>query len=216
MWAVVQNDVVVEVIRTPKDVIIDGVQHPKEIFRLWTQAELEAIGVYPVVAAPLPDNRYYTVGASTFNYDPVLKVVNEELVVYERDLVALQNSLLNEVKRKREQVAAGGLIYNTIPVPTDPITVSKMNLIANAISLGNPFPAKLILADMENTPRNLTQTQLNNVVKALATHFVDTDNAADDHENAIAALTTVAEAQAYDITTGWPANPVISDPAPVV
>lgn len=212
MWAVVKNDVVVEVIRTPKDVVIDSVQHSKEIFRLWSQAELEAIGVFPVVAAPLPDNRYYTVGDSTFTYDPVLKVVNEELVVYERDLEALKNKLLNEIARKRVTVANGGFMFNAIPVPTDPTTVTKMNLIANGISLGNPFPAKLILADMENVPRNITQTSLNNVVKAMATHFINTDNAADDHEIAIAALTTVAAAQAYDITTGWPANPDLSEP----
>jgi len=35
-------------IATPKDVTIEDVQYPKEIFRKWSIAELNAIGIYPM------------------------------------------------------------------------------------------------------------------------------------------------------------------------
>ncbi len=34
-------------IRTPRGITKDGVQHPRNIFRLWSKEELAAIGIKP-------------------------------------------------------------------------------------------------------------------------------------------------------------------------
>jgi len=53
------------VIRTPRAITVDGVQHPSAIFRNWSSEELEAIGVYSVEMVT-PDMRYVNTGAEIF------------------------------------------------------------------------------------------------------------------------------------------------------
>ena len=49
MWAIIKDNKVVEVIDSPKPVVIDEIQHPKEIFTLWTDEDRLAVGVVPYV-----------------------------------------------------------------------------------------------------------------------------------------------------------------------
>ena len=46
MWALLNSDedTIVEIINNPKPMTIDGIQHPRGIFNLWTVAERKAIG----------------------------------------------------------------------------------------------------------------------------------------------------------------------------
>ena len=48
MWALVKNNSVVEIFKQPKATTIDTIQYPKNIFTLWSDSELEAIGIYKV------------------------------------------------------------------------------------------------------------------------------------------------------------------------
>tara|TARA_R100001198_G_scaffold82126_1_gene55211 strand:+ start:288 stop:917 length:630 start_codon:yes stop_codon:yes gene_type:complete len=52
-------------IRTPRALTVDGVQHPSNIFRAWSEEELEAIGIYSLEIIT-PDYRYYNTGAENF------------------------------------------------------------------------------------------------------------------------------------------------------
>ena len=53
-------------IKTPRGVTIDGVQHPRNIFTHWTKAELAAIGIKPASITAV-DTRYKNTGALTWN-----------------------------------------------------------------------------------------------------------------------------------------------------
>ena len=53
-------------IKTPRGVTIDGVQHPRNIFTLWSKAELAAIGIKPASITAV-DTRYNNTGALTWN-----------------------------------------------------------------------------------------------------------------------------------------------------
>ena len=53
-------------IKTPRGVTIDGVQHPRNIFTQWTKAELAAIGIKPASITAV-DTRYKTTGALTWD-----------------------------------------------------------------------------------------------------------------------------------------------------
>ena len=53
------------VIKTPRALTVNGVQHPANIFRVWSEEELEAIGIY-VLEMVIPDFRYYDTGAENF------------------------------------------------------------------------------------------------------------------------------------------------------
>ena len=51
------------VINTPRALTVNGVQHPANIFRVWSEEELEAIGIYSLEIVT-PDSRYYNTGAN--------------------------------------------------------------------------------------------------------------------------------------------------------
>ena len=53
-------------IKTPRGVTIDGVQHPRNIFTLWSKAELAAIGIKPASITPV-ELRYNNTGALTWD-----------------------------------------------------------------------------------------------------------------------------------------------------
>ena len=53
-------------IKTPRGVTIDGVQHPRNIFTQWTKAELAAIGIKPASITAV-DSRYKNTGEITWD-----------------------------------------------------------------------------------------------------------------------------------------------------
>jgi hypothetical protein len=63
MWALLNSDedTIVEIINNPKSMTIDGIQHPRGIFNLWTVAERKAVGLVPVTTTGSHlDPTYYT------------------------------------------------------------------------------------------------------------------------------------------------------------
>ena len=53
-------------IRTPRGLTIDGIQHPRNIFRLWSKDELAAIGIKPASITSV-DSRYNNTGELTWD-----------------------------------------------------------------------------------------------------------------------------------------------------
>ena len=83
------------VIRTPKEITVNGLHHPRQIFRKWSKAELAAIGITPA-RVEVPDHRYYNTGAET------LTLVDGETVISyattDRDVDQLKTSMKAKVK----------------------------------------------------------------------------------------------------------------------
>ena len=48
MWAKVESGTITEMIPKPKDLTIGDTNYPRNIFELWTNAELKAINIYPI------------------------------------------------------------------------------------------------------------------------------------------------------------------------
>ena len=70
MWAKVESGSVTEIYTRPKRITIGDVQYPKNIFELWSEAELKAIGIYIVEIdnTNLKDKEYYYNTNQTFNF----------------------------------------------------------------------------------------------------------------------------------------------------
>ena len=70
MWAIVESGSVTEIYTRPKPLKIGDVQHPKNIFELWSEAELKAIGIYIVEIdnTNLKDKEYYNNTNQRFNF----------------------------------------------------------------------------------------------------------------------------------------------------
>ena len=56
----------VGLVKTPRGLTIDGIQHPRNIFTLWTKAELAAIGIKPASITAV-DSRYKNTGELTWD-----------------------------------------------------------------------------------------------------------------------------------------------------
>ena len=56
----------VGLVKTPRGLTIDGIQHPRNIFTLWSKADLAAIGIKPASIASV-DSRYNNTGALTWD-----------------------------------------------------------------------------------------------------------------------------------------------------
>ena len=53
-------------IKTPRAITVDEVQHPANIFRVWSKAELDAIGFKPARIESV-DQKHYNTGAQSYN-----------------------------------------------------------------------------------------------------------------------------------------------------
>ena len=50
MYAIVEDNNIIQFINNPKSVVIGDVRYPAKIFQLWTTAEKEAIGIYEIIS----------------------------------------------------------------------------------------------------------------------------------------------------------------------
>ena len=71
MFALVENNQFVKIVNSNKGIELNGIQYPKSIFTLWTNAEREAIGIYEVTldSSNKKDEEYYINTDVTYVYD---------------------------------------------------------------------------------------------------------------------------------------------------
>ena len=70
MYAIVENNEVKQIITNPKSLVIGDVRYPAKIFQLWSQDELNAIGIYEVITdtTNFKDQAYYNNTNSSYNF----------------------------------------------------------------------------------------------------------------------------------------------------
>ena len=70
MYALVENNEVKQIITNPKPLLIGDVRYPAKIFELWSQDELNAIGIYEVVtdSSNKKDEEYYINTNEEYNF----------------------------------------------------------------------------------------------------------------------------------------------------
>ena len=83
------------IIKTPRALTVDGVQHPANIFRAWSKAELLAIGIAPA-RVEVPDSRYYNTGAESYTFTDGEWVISYETT--EKNVDDLKADLIAKIK----------------------------------------------------------------------------------------------------------------------
>ena len=86
MWAIVKASQVVQLVSSPKSVVINDTAHPKEIFIHWTKDELKEIGIYEFISGTQPDSRFETGGAVSYTVDDDAGTVTESITKKNRKL----------------------------------------------------------------------------------------------------------------------------------
>tara|TARA_R100001440_G_scaffold36955_4_gene56179 strand:+ start:4500 stop:5132 length:633 start_codon:yes stop_codon:yes gene_type:complete len=86
MKAIVKASKLVEIISSPKSVTIDGIAHPKEIFKYWERQALKDIGIYEFIQDTPPDDRFETGGAVSYTVDDTNGIVTEKITKKDKSL----------------------------------------------------------------------------------------------------------------------------------
>ena len=82
-------------VKTPRGVTIDGIQHPRNIFTLWSKADLAAIGIKPASITAV-DSRYKNTGALT--WDTSGAEVVGTYATTDKDVAGLKTEMKNSVQ----------------------------------------------------------------------------------------------------------------------
>ena len=90
------------VIRTPKEITINGVTHPRQIFRKWSKAQLAELGITPARVENV-DQKYYDTGAES------MTLVDGETVISYATTPKSVDMLKTTMKADVKAIAAGKL-----------------------------------------------------------------------------------------------------------
>ena len=63
MWFKIEDNAITEQYKNPTSLLLNGLRYPQNIFNLWSEAELEAIGIYSLDSIDntnTKNSRYYT------------------------------------------------------------------------------------------------------------------------------------------------------------
>tara|TARA_R110002124_G_scaffold135389_3_gene298311 strand:- start:293 stop:910 length:618 start_codon:yes stop_codon:yes gene_type:complete len=81
-------------IKTPRALTINSIQHPANIFRAWSKAELLAVGIAPA-RVDAPDSRYWNTGQESYAF------ANGEWVISyattEKDVAQLKTNVISKI-----------------------------------------------------------------------------------------------------------------------
>jgi hypothetical protein len=94
-------------IKSPRAITKDGIQHPRQIFRLWSKAELANIGFHPARMS-VADHRYYVTSGEEYTFDGS---TNEWVLSYgssERNV----DDIKKEMKAKVKSIASSTLSHS--------------------------------------------------------------------------------------------------------
>ena len=120
MWALLNSDedTIVEIISNPKSMKIGGIQHPRNIFTLWTVLELKSIGVVPITTTGSHLNKEYYI-----EVDEAYAIADDKASVVRTIGTKAGDQVLATVKSK--QVSHAKKICNNILANTDWYIVRK-------------------------------------------------------------------------------------------
>lgn len=107
-WALVESGNVTTIYTRPKAITLNGIQHPRNIFTVWSAAELKDIGIYSYneVNASV-DSRFYTQGSSTVVVDDVAGTVTKTYTHNEKALAGLKSQKKVLVKATAASLLSG-------------------------------------------------------------------------------------------------------------
>lgn len=97
------------------------------------------------------------------------------------------------------------------PMATNQEAINKINIVNASVAQGWVYTGTIPFWNMEGGKLAVNAANFSTLVIAVGTHIVLTAKNYDTHEDAISALTLPQDVINYDITTNWPANPVLNN-----
>jgi hypothetical protein len=162
MYALVENNNITETFEKSKAMMINNIQYAKNIFTIWTEAELNAIGLYTVEEnnTNLKDSYYYTNTSISYVFESN-KVKSSYGSPTAKNLATLKTAKIKEVNSLA--------MYKLRE--TDWEVIKAKELDESVASATTTYRASV------RTKANSMETQINNAsdVDALAALYIYTD-----------------------------------------
>tara|TARA_X000001388_G_scaffold51517_1_gene37347 strand:+ start:2191 stop:2763 length:573 start_codon:yes stop_codon:yes gene_type:complete len=96
MYGYVKDDKIVETFANAKAITIDNITHPAQIFTAWSEAELNAIGIYKVNAGVMGDDRFETTSSPSYTWDSTNKEINTSYTITDKTLADLKTQAITD------------------------------------------------------------------------------------------------------------------------
>ena len=141
-WALVESGNVTTIYTRPKAITLNGIQHPRNIFTVWSAAELKDIGIYSYneVNASV-DSRFYTQGSSTVVVDDAAGTVT---TTYTHNEKALEDTTEKVVTQEAvDEVPA--VLHANGAIQTASIPAVEEESYLNIISTGLKSQKKVLV-----------------------------------------------------------------------
>ena len=120
MWALVESGSISKIFTRPTQLTIGDIKYPRNIFELWSESELKAIGIYTVLIdnTNLKDTRYYDNTNQSFNFasDTVTASYGTATAKAIADVTDDDGNVtkgLKSIKKENLNAEAGGILQST-------------------------------------------------------------------------------------------------------
>ena len=189
MYILVESNEITEIFSNPKAIKVAGITHSRDIFKLWSEAELKAIGVYTAVidTTNLNSTAYYVNTGITYAYNSGTDSVTGTYGT------ATALSLTDVLFTAEDQAAGRGTEGD----------VKSVGLKNEEILKTNNYAANLLVQYDWYTLRAASGGAA--IPSAVATYQAAVRTKANEHEAAINAAATLSAFAA--LTVEWPAEP---------
>ena len=189
MYAIVESNEITEIFDHPKAIKVAGITHSRDAFKLWSEAELKAIGVYTAVVDTTNVNNgaYYVNTGITYTYDSDADTVTGTYGT------ATALSVDDELFTAADELAGRGTEGDVKSEGLKKQEVKKTNEAASS-KLGK-YDWYTLRAASGGTA----------IPSAIATYQAAVRTKANEHEAAINAVSTLSAFTA--LTVEWPAEP---------
>jgi len=198
MYALVQDNQITQIIHQPKSIVIGDVRYPAKIFSMWSQSELNAIGIYEVQtdSTNLKDTNYY------INTNEQFTFANG---VVTRSWGTATAKSLDDVNAVDED--GNPVLENGVQVVIEGLKTQKKKIVKQQAA-GLLAPTDWVIVKAKETGTNIPT--------ATKTWRADVRTKSNEMEAMIDACTTVDELKAlYEYTnTGTEEDPVMTRPLP--
>lgn len=189
MYILVESNEITEIFSNPKAIKVAGITHSRDIFKLWSEAELKAIGVYTAVidTTNLNSTAYYVNTGITYAYNSGTDTVTGTYGT------ATAQSLTDVLFTAEDQAAGRGTEGD----------VKSVGLKNEEILKTNNYAANLLVQYDWYTLRAASGGAA--IPSAVATYQAAVRTKANEHEAAINAVSTLSAFIALE--ADWPAEP---------
>lgn len=188
MWGIVSGGVVTQILDAPVDFFIGSNHYPAQVFSVWTEQQLNAIGVYSAIYSDAAPTRFHAAGNPIGNLSG--NIVNITRTWNAATLAQAQALAYNIVDIARQNACSAGTLISGVSVATD--IYSIMLIIGYYINAVQNASFTAIWPTGKGTTITLTNAQIKNFAPQVLS-FLQTQFSTQQTRNAaIAAATSVA------------------------